>query len=112
MRWPERVPALLDAVARALALPDRDLPRPKSLPRPVVSEATRRRIASLRAWRAEAGVRSGLDASLVLPGRLLDQVAERMPRHPGELEAIAGFRRWRRRTFGDEIVAAVASVPA
>jgi ribonuclease D len=112
MRWPERVPALLDAVARALALPDRDLPRPKSLPRPVVSEATRRRIASLRAWRADAGARSGLDASLVLPGRLLDQVAERMPRHPGELEAIAGFRRWRRRTFGDEIVAAVASVPA
>ncbi len=107
LRWPERVPALLGAVGQALALPDSALPRLVRPARPLVSEATKRRIAGLRAWRAEAAQRLALDISLVLPGRLLEQVAERAPRDAADLEAIAGFRRWRLRAFGDEIVAAV-----
>ncbi|HEY7411636.1 MAG TPA: HRDC domain-containing protein [Vicinamibacteria bacterium] len=103
-RWPERLPALLRGVAQALALPESALPRPSRAPRPVVTEATRKRADALKAWRQDKARALGLDVSLVLPNRLLEKAAEQWPRAPAELEAIEGFRRWRRDAFGEEVV--------
>jgi ribonuclease D len=98
---------LLEAVARASALPDDELPRLPPTPRPpVVSEATRRRIDALRSWRATEGKRLALDVSVVLPQRLLERVAELGPRTGGDLERVEGLRRWRRQAFGDALVRA------
>ncbi len=99
--------ALLETIARAWALPEDDLPRLAPAPRPpVVSEAVRRRIDALRAWRAAEAKRLAVDVSVVLPQRLLERVAEVGPRTVADLERVEGLRRWRRQTFGEALVRA------
>jgi ribonuclease D len=95
---------LLDAITRAWALPEDALPRVAVPPRPVVSEATRRRIDALRTWRTAEAKKLALDVSVVLPQRLLERVAEVAPRAPSDLDAVEGLRRWRRDTFGEALV--------
>ena len=104
-------PALLAAVQEAAAMPDEALPRMPHVPRPVVSDATRRRIDALKKWRTDEGARLGLDVSVVLPQRLLEQVAEKPPARAQDLLRIEGFRRWRVATFGDALVAAAVAPP-
>lgn len=96
---------LLDSVAHALALPDADLPRWRTTPRPVVPPAVRRRIEALKALRTREAPRLGLDPSLVLPQRLIDKLAERAPRTIEELTAIEGLRRWRIELLGAQLLA-------
>ncbi|HUG53771.1 MAG TPA: HRDC domain-containing protein [Vicinamibacteria bacterium] len=100
--------AVLAVMAEAWSLPDEALPALASAPRPVVSEATRKRIEALRAWRAAEAKRLAVDVSVVLPQRLLERVAEAAPRAPRELEAVEGLRRWRREAFGDALLRAAA----
>jgi ribonuclease D len=96
--------AVLEAMARAAALPEGELPVLPTAPRPVVSEATRRRIDALRTWRAAEATRLAVDVSVVLPQRLLERVAEVAPRAPADLDGVEGLRRWRRDTFGEALV--------
>jgi ribonuclease D len=105
-RFAERAPALLSAIQEAAALPDDVLPRMPSVARPVVSDATRRRIDALKKWRTAESLRLGLDVSVVLPQRLLEQVAEKPPSRAEDLLRIEGFRRWRVAAFGPSLVAA------
>jgi ribonuclease D len=109
-RFASRAPALLAGVQEAAALPDDALPRMPSIARPVVADATRRRIEVLWKWRAEEAARLALDVSVVLPQRLLDQVAEKPSARPEDLLRIEGFRRWRVAAFGPSLAAA-ASAP-
>jgi ribonuclease D len=109
-RVQREAPALLDAIARAWTLPEDALPRVATSPRPVVSEATRRRIDALRTWRTAEAKRLALDVSVVLPQRLLERVAEAAPRTASDLEAVEGLRRWRRDTFGEALVRVSAAV--
>ena len=102
--------SLLDAVVRAWALPEDAWPRLPAAPRPVVSEATRRRIDALRTWRTAEAKRLALDVSVVLPQRLLERVAEAAPRSPSDLDAVEGLRRWRRDTFGEALVRVASAV--
>jgi ribonuclease D len=96
---------LLVAIERALALPDADLPRlSPAPPRPVVPEEVRRRIESLRAWRAKEATRLAVDISVVLPQRLLERLAQAAPRDVEALWEIEGLRRWRVEAFGLELI--------
>jgi ribonuclease D len=100
---------VLEAVGRALALPDAELPRfPPAPPRPQVDDATRKRVEALKAWRVKKAAALAVDVSVVLPQRLLDKVAEAAPRQRAQLEGIEGLRRWRVAEFGDELIAQVA----
>jgi ribonuclease D len=100
---------LLEAVARAVALRDADLPRfPPAPPRPQLDEPTRRRVDALKAWRAKKAAELAIDVSVVLPQRLLDKVAEAAPRERGQLERVEGLRRWRVAEFGDDLLAQVS----
>ncbi|HEV7502833.1 MAG TPA: HRDC domain-containing protein, partial [Vicinamibacteria bacterium] len=102
--------ALLEAIARAWALPEDSWPHMPVAPRPVVSDATRRRIEALRTWRTAEAKRLALDVSVVLPQRLLERVAEAAPRSRSDLEAVEGLRRWRRDTFGEALVRVSAAI--
>jgi ribonuclease D len=104
----EQAPALLAAVERGLRLPESELPRLPRVPRPNVSDTERRRGEALRAWRARRAAADGLEASVILPQRLIDRLAAAAPRHVDALDAIEGLRRWRREAFGEEIVRALA----
>jgi ribonuclease D len=104
-----RAAEVLDSVAGALAVPEEDLPSLKTTPRPMVPEAVRQRMTALRAWRAGEAARLALDASVVLPQRLLERVAEAAPRDADGLAQVEGLRRWRAVHFGNALLAAVAS---
>ena len=100
--------AVLQAIERALALPDAELPRLPRPPKPVVSAATQARVAALRAWRMQEAARQALDIAVVLPQRLLDRLAEAAPRSAEDLAAVPGLRRWRVATFGPALLQVVS----
>ena len=105
-RLKSQAPDLLAAAERALALPDAELPLLRKVQKPVVPDAVRRRVESLRAWRALEAARLAVEVSVVLPQRLLDKVAEAAPRQVADLEQVEGLRRWRIAAFGPALVAA------
>lgn len=107
-RLQRQADAILGAIRRARELPEAELPSVPRVPRPVVSDATQRRIERLRAWRTRKGQELGLDASVVLPQRLIDRLAEAAPSDPQGLGRVDGLRRWRVATFGTELLAAVS----
>lgn len=106
-RWGGTV---LGAVERALSLREDELPVIGRSLRPRVDHAVTRRIDALRAWRAEAAPRIGLEPGVVLPNRLIVAIAQAAPRSLAELEAVPGVRRWRTDTLGAELLAALAAV--
>ena len=104
-RWGDDV---LAAIARGLTLREDALPVLERRSRPHAAAPVRRRIEALRAWRAEAATRFGLDPGVLLPNRLIGLVAEATPRDADALAAIDGFRRWRVDAFGGAVLAALA----
>ncbi len=104
-RWGADV---LRAVEQAIELPEAELPVLSRPPRPQIDGPTRRRIESLRAWRSTAAPRLGLEPGVVLPNRLIGEVARVRPRDRAQLERVAGLRRWRAEILGDEILETLA----
>lgn len=98
---------LLEAVARAEALPESALPTIRRDAAQVMADSVRRGIARLREWRALEAARLGLDVSLILPQRLLDRVAERAPRTVVDLREVEGLREWRVEALGTGILQAL-----
>jgi len=103
-RWGQPLAA---AVERALALREAELPQWPHRPRPRIPGAVSRRIEALRKWRAGATHRIGLAPGVLLPNRLIGQIAEAGPRSIEELAGVEGVRRWRAEAFGAEIIAAL-----
>ncbi|MCC6993549.1 MAG: HRDC domain-containing protein [Deltaproteobacteria bacterium] len=102
------VPALLEGITRALALPEAELPRvPAPSHGPRMSDAVRRRIEALRALRTRLAKRLELDISVVLPQRLIDRIAEAAPKTLDALAEIDGVRRWRTEILGEEVLASI-----
>lgn len=100
--------AVLAAVTCALELPDSELPVLARPPRFHADGATRRRIEALREWRAPAATRFGLDPGVLLPNRLIAEIARAAPRDGDELARVDGLRRWRVEIMGDEILGELA----
>jgi ribonuclease D len=100
--------AILEAVARGEAVPEAQLPSRRSVPRPHVPAATRRRADALRAWRSKAARELGFDPGVLFPQRLIDRLAAEPPRDLAQLERVDGVRRWRTKLFGLELLKALA----
>lgn len=100
--------AILTALARARELGEAELPVLQRAPRPVVSHVAQHRIERLKAWRTLKGRELGLDASVVLPQRLIERLADAAPADTQGLGQIEGLRRWRVLSFGSELLAAVS----
>jgi ribonuclease D len=98
---------LVAALRRAGALPDAALPVLPPRPRPLVPEEVQRRVERLRGWRTKKAAELKLDASVVLPQRLVERVAEAAPGSLAALSAVEGLRRWRVAAFGSELLAAL-----
>jgi len=97
--------AVLDALARAAAVPDAELPRwPRPPARLVRSPAAQKRIDALKTWRTQEAARSGLDPSVVLPQRLIERIADLAPRSREDLEQIDGLREWRILAYGPALM--------
>ncbi|HET7876751.1 MAG TPA: HRDC domain-containing protein [Methylomirabilota bacterium] len=100
--------AILEAVARGLALPGAELPVRRPPPRPHVPAAVRRRAEALRAWRSRAATELGLDPGVLLPQRLIDRLAADPPRDLDGLRRVEGVRDWRVGLFGGDLLKALA----
>jgi ribonuclease D len=100
--------AILAAVRRAEQLPESELPTLHRATRPVVPDEVLRRIERLKGWRARKAAELQLEASVVLPQRLVDRLAQAGPRDPEGLAAIEGLRQWRQEAFGADLLAAVS----
>jgi ribonuclease D len=106
-RLRDQADALLAAVGRALTLPEADLVVLTPLPRPVVPDEVRRRIERLKAWRTGESACARIEASVVLPQRLIDRLAEAAPRAVADLKAVPGLREWRIEAYGGELLSAL-----
>ncbi len=102
---------IFEAIARGEAVPASESPAYPEPRKRHVPGIVQRRGERLKAWRAAAAPRIGLDPGLLLPQRLIDRLAEE---GPADLEALArvdGFRRWRAHAFGAEILACMPDPP-
>jgi ribonuclease D len=101
-------PAILEAIARGLALPDADLPAYRPSPRPHVPAGVRRRAEALREWRTKASKEIGLDPGVLFPQRLIDRLAAAPPADLAALRQVEGVRDWRVGLFGADLLKALA----
>ena len=106
-RQAEQVEAVVAAIARGLALPERELPRPPRDRGAPLPAAARARVAALRTWRDAEAARSALDPAVVLSNRLIERIAVAAPASLDELAAVDDLRRWRLATWGPALLAAV-----
>ncbi len=102
------VEVVFEAIERARALPDDELPARDPGERTTVPQAARRRIEKLRAWRDEQAKRSKLDPSIVMSQRLIDRIGLAGPQTLTELAAIDGIRQWRIAEWGATLLAATS----
>ena len=107
-RQAREVDVVFDAIERALALPDSELPAGDHGSRTVVSASVRARVNALRAWRDTQAAACKLDPSTVMPLRVIERIAGVAPTTLVELAAIEGIRQWRVAEWGSAILAACA----
>ena len=79
---------------------------------PVMSrepDEVRDRHDRLRAWRKQRAQTRGVESDVILPKTTLRDLARRPPATLADLADIADFGPWRRETYGDEILALLAT---
>jgi ribonuclease D len=98
---------VLDAVARAMALPEDGLPVYPRTRQPAIPRGSARRIETLKKWREKAAVRLDLDPGLLFSKSLMVAVAHHAPKTLKALGEIEGVRRWQVEALGQEILEAL-----
>jgi ribonuclease D len=100
---------ILDAVSRALQLPERELPRIERGPRRPPDPALEARLEHLKARRNELAIRFDLPPGVLCPNGTLEAIARARPGSLNELRGIPGVRRWQAEAFGQDLLDAVAA---
>jgi ribonuclease D len=101
-------PALLDAVRRARALPEAELPRLVRSPRGPKDPKFDERVEKLKAARNRVAGELGLDPGVLCGRPTLEAVARAAPRDRAGLAAVGELRRWQLDVLGDALLAALA----
>ena len=101
-------PALLDAVRRARALPEAELPRPARAPRGPKDPKFDERVEKLKAARNRVATALGLDPGVLCGRPTLEAVARAAPTDRPGLAAVGELRRWQVEVLGDALLAALA----
>ena len=102
--------ALVGAVRRALALPERELPRVERPPRQPRDPAVEARVERLKAARNRVAAELGLDPGLLAARSSLEAVAraQPLPRDRAGLARGGELRRWQVEALGDALLGALA----
>jgi ribonuclease D len=105
---PRRMPsrerrALLDVVEQGLNAPIPTPPRRKRRDR--ADDETVDRYEALRVWRRGRAESRGVEPDVILPNRVLRDLAARNPHSPAQLSGVEILNDWERREYGREIVA-------
>jgi ribonuclease D len=97
---------ILEAVRRALEMPEQDLPRIERGPRRTSDPAFEARLEQLKAKRNQLASLLELAPGVLCPNGTLEAIARTRPQTLDELRAIPGVRGWQVDTFGRELVEA------
>jgi len=101
-------PALLEAVHRARALPEAELPRLVRPPRGPKDPKVDERVEKLKAVRNRVAGELGLDPGVLCGRTTLEAVARAAPKDRAGLAAVGELRRWQFDVLGDALLAALA----
>ncbi len=107
-----RGPDLLGAVAQALAIPERDLPRVERSPRRPADPAFDARMERLKAARNGEAARLDLAPGVLCPNGTLEAIARAQPITRDDLATVPGLRRWQTLEIGEVLLTAVKEPPA
>ena len=101
--------ALLEAVRRALALGEADLPRVDRVPRPAQDPALEERVERLKAARNSVAAQLGLDPGVLCARATLEAIARAAPppKDRAGLARIGELRRWQAQVLGDQLLQAL-----
>ncbi len=99
--------ALLDAVQRAKALPETDLPRLERRPRVHKDPGFDARLERVKAVRNRIATELGLDPGVVSGRTTLEAVVRACPANRTALEQVGEIRRWQIDVLGDALLEAV-----
>src|SRR5436309_3529977 len=104
-----RAAALLEAVRRALALGEADLPRVDRVPRPPQDPALEERVERLKAARNSVAAQLGLDPGALCARATLEAIARAAPppKDRAGLARIGELRRWQAEVLGDQLLQAL-----
>jgi len=102
--------ALLDAVRRALALDEADLPHVERTPRPPRDPSVEARVERLKTARNRVAQELGLEPGVLCGRSTLEAVAraQPVPNDRAGLARIGELRRWQIEALGDALLAALA----
>ncbi len=99
--------ALFDAIARARALPDPELPRVERQPRPPKDPGFDARLERVKAVRNRVATELGLEAGVLCGRTTLEAVVRVRPLDRAALERIPELRRWQVEVLGDALLEAM-----
>jgi len=99
--------ALLDAVARAKALADSELPRLERRPRPQKDAGFDARLEKVKAVRNRVAAELGLEAGVLCGRATLEAVVRARPVDRAALEQVSEVRRWQIAVLGDALLEAL-----
>lgn len=100
-------PSLVEAVARALAIPDDALPRRERGPRVARDPELEARVERLKAARNTVAQRLGLDPGVLCGKATLEVVARARPRDQAGLARLNDLRRWQVDVLGEALLPAL-----
>lgn len=95
---------ILDAVRRALELPEQELPRIERPPRRPTDPAFDARVEQLKLNRNELAQQFHLAPGVLCPNATLEAIARAMPRTLDQLRGVPGVRRWQAEAFGKDLI--------
>ena len=99
--------ALIDAVARAKALSESELPRLERHPRPQKDPGFDARMEKLKAARNRVATELGIEAGVLCGRTTLEAVARARPVDRGALDRIPELRRWQIDVLGEALLEAL-----
>jgi ribonuclease D len=101
--------AILEAVARGLAVPEADLPKFARGTRWARDPDYEDRVSALKAVRDRRALELELDPGVLCPRERLEAIARRNPRSLEELMEVPDVRRWQVEVLGEEFIHALQS---
>jgi ribonuclease D len=99
--------AILEAVARGLAVPEADLPKFPRGTRRARDPDYEDRVIALKAVRDRRAMELELDPGVLCPRERLEAIARRNPRSLEELMEVPDVRRWQAEVLGEEFIHAL-----